>query len=84
MAFMNMKGEINAVCLFKRSLMDDNILNWNRLTVFLSILKVSMLNVEQWFSNFKVDSAENSIQVFILGAITSSRDKCVCRACNLK
>lgn len=43
-----------------------------------------MLNIEQWFSNFKVDSEENSLRIFILGAITSARGECVCRACNLK
>lgn len=39
MAFMNMKQVINAVCLFKRFLIDDNILNWNRLKVSLKYFK---------------------------------------------
>lgn len=39
MAFMNMKQVINAFCLFKRLLMDDYILNWNRLTVSLKYFK---------------------------------------------
>lgn len=82
--FMNMKQVINAFCLFKSLLMDDNILNWNRLTVFLKYLKLSMLKVEKLFSNFKVDSAENSMDIFILCAIISTRDKYVCKACNLK
>lgn len=46
-----------------------------------------MLNIEKLFSNFKVDSVENSMHIFILGAIistNSTRDKYVCKVCNLK
>lgn len=84
MGFMNMKQAINVFCLFKSLLMDDNILNWNRRTVFLKYLKLSMLNVEKLLSNFKVDSVENSMHIFILCATISTRDKYVCKACNLK
>lgn len=36
---MNMKQVINAFCFFKRLLMDDNILNWNQLAVYLRYFK---------------------------------------------
>lgn len=39
MAFMNMKQVINAICLFKRLLMNDNILIWNNFTGSLKSFK---------------------------------------------
>lgn len=37
---MNMKQVINAFCLFKRLLMNDNILIWNNFTGSLKLFKV--------------------------------------------